>query len=411
MELAEKYKKIASLMPAADLKQYCKDTGLRGYSKFNKAGLVDFIATSKSEEELKEFIETTGKKKLESTLKDADRLLNRAPVSGETLTSLNTSGSKVTASFKGMNWNTEFSANVNKIGEPSFEFSCDCRISDSGGLCVHYWTVVLNLISRGQVKPGILGDFEDIVKKRVKAITGKLKEQELEDVSAIAEDLSGLSLDEILKSKTMGTRFNKARAELGLVTPKSTKKIPEPKKEKIVDVKFPINKLDDPANIVAKFYKLEEGNWRQSSLALLIDEEKKILSHENCMDFQMRMAREKKLCKHIIQAFLLLEEKVSRRILNDINGYRFQTTIPESAHVGAGLSSEVLETKPDIQLEDQEGLKNQLLEFLLENEDDETKISVDNLKIRFGDDSENILKIMEKEGMILEFKHGHYKPK
>ena len=42
---------------ADDLKQICRDFGIKGYSKFKKSELVEFILDSLAEEELKDLLE------------------------------------------------------------------------------------------------------------------------------------------------------------------------------------------------------------------------------------------------------------------------------------------------------------------------------------------------------------------
>lgn len=269
------------------------------------------------------------------------------------------------------------------------------------------------MIAEGDMKHEALGGFQDIAENRFKRIIKNVKEKGTKILAAAgAEDFSDLSLEEILKLKTMGTRFKKAKVELGLEAPKSTKKKPNPEKEKKVNVEFPIKETGDPASIFASFYKNDDGGWRKSSLTVMIDEKTKVLAHENCMDFQIRMLRDKKLCKHLIEMFLSLEdEPLSRRILEHLQGYKFQTIIPESSHAGTGLDAEILGAEPEIQLDDQEGLKDQLVEYLIKNEDLEKNTSLAHLSKEFGKNVKKILDILKNEGIISEYKPGYFRPK
>lgn len=123
-----------------ELKQVCRDFGLKGYSKFKKLELIDFILDSFAEEELKDFLEQKEEEIISSEIDLAIKKIN-----GEDRESIvnikvvNDKNHEIELQFKGFNWKSEsyLSITPKNINDP--ERDCDCRVGSNMGFCNHFW--------------------------------------------------------------------------------------------------------------------------------------------------------------------------------------------------------------------------------------------------------------------------------
>ena len=123
-----------------DLKQICRDFEIKGFSKFKKSELIDFILDSFAEEELKDLIEQKEGDIISSEINTAIK-----KISGEDRESLtnikvvNDKNHEIELDFKGFNWKSSsyLSITSNNIHDP--ERDCDCRVGANMGLCNHFW--------------------------------------------------------------------------------------------------------------------------------------------------------------------------------------------------------------------------------------------------------------------------------
>lgn len=122
------------------LKNTCKQYGIKGFSKFKKKELVDFLLDSLSDEEmailLKEkelIIISEGIQSAIEKINGTDREIIKD------IKIVNLKSHEVEFKFKGMNWETTsfLSITKNNIGNP--ERDCDCRIGSEMGFCGHFW--------------------------------------------------------------------------------------------------------------------------------------------------------------------------------------------------------------------------------------------------------------------------------
>ena len=387
----------------SELKKKCKIWGIRGYSKYNKADLIEFIISQRSDEEMRKFMETEGTEKLLEVFKDALDLMDGKSVSGEKFSYIESNEGKYTMAFDGMNWNTVTHVVPEKICAPDFEYNCECRNFNAGGLCIHYWFFVLYGLVTEIISKECLGQFGTLLDSNLKNIIKRGKDlQEKLDAAEVDESAP---MDELLENKTKGTRFKKAKEELGLVEGK----------EKVVEVEFP-QLLKKPAlKLRAEFFRLDDGKKNKTSLNVFIDEKNKKIAHEGCPDFQFRMMRNKQFCKHLIQVFLLLDEDIAKPIVARVAKYDFSLQIPTKKIQKAEVGENVKTVDVEVSLEDLDELKETVIEYLFEHsdtlDDDKKDLSLSVIQKEFGKNVKSVLDVLVSEGMVEEFKDGFYKIK
>ncbi|MHA1369668.1 MAG: hypothetical protein ACTSRA_08160, partial [Promethearchaeota archaeon] len=204
----------------------------------------------------------------------------------------------------------------------------------------------------------------------------------------------------------------KARVELGLETPQVKRGSKKSERERrLIEVFFNKKELGEPLHLDVGFYRVEDGDKRRSSLRILVDEREKIIAHENCPDFKIRMAPQHKFCKHLVEMLLSLDDAVARRVIELSTRSQFLSSIPAPKLKESEIPERILESVgPSVEDDNLETLKNEIMDYLMENEDDESKTSFNSLKERFGEDVESVLKILINEGMIRKTGAGNYKP-
>ncbi len=182
-----------------DLKQICRNFDIKGYSRFKKLELIDFIIDSLAEEEISALI---NEKELEIIKDSIDLAIKK--INGEdreTIDSIkivNEKDHEVEILFKGFNWeNTIFlSINPKNINNPLRD--CDCRIGANMGFCSHFWTAFIFSLKQGYFKladwslTNLPEDFEERIKS-IK-ISSPTTGENTSEVSLVDEDSPGYKL-------------------------------------------------------------------------------------------------------------------------------------------------------------------------------------------------------------------------
>jgi hypothetical protein len=154
-----------------DLKQICRDFGIKGFSKLKKSELIDYVLDSLAEEELDDLIK---QKELEIISEGINLALKK--INGEereTITDIrivNAKNHEVEISFKGFNWENSsyLSITPQNISDP--ERDCDCRIGSNLGFCGHFWVGFILSLKEGYFNLSdwtltkLPDDFEKLVK-------------------------------------------------------------------------------------------------------------------------------------------------------------------------------------------------------------------------------------------------------
>ena len=153
------------------LKQLCRNFEIKGFSKFKKSDLVEFILDSLAEEELEDLIK---QKELEIISDGVNLALKK--INGEdreTITEIkivNPKNHEVEINFKGFNWEATsyLSITPENINDP--ERDCDCRIGSNLGFCSHFWVGFILSLKEGYFKLSdwnltkLPDNFEELIK-------------------------------------------------------------------------------------------------------------------------------------------------------------------------------------------------------------------------------------------------------
>jgi len=169
------------------LKQICRELEIKGYSKFKKLELVDFILDSLSEEEYEELL---NEKELDIISNGIDVALKK--IRGEDRESIsnikivNPDSHEIEVSFSGWNWDSTsyISITPKNIDDP--ERDCDCRIGSAMGFCSHFWIGFILSLKEGYFKlqdwtltklPENFEELVDSIKISTPSIKGESKDE------------------------------------------------------------------------------------------------------------------------------------------------------------------------------------------------------------------------------------------
>ncbi|MHA1669783.1 MAG: hypothetical protein ACTSV5_04300 [Promethearchaeota archaeon] len=136
-----------------NLKNTCKEFGIKGYSKFKKNDLVKYLLDSLSEEEINSFIKDKELDLISMGIQSAIEMIKGTyRESIKDIKIINPNNHEVEFTFKGMNWETKSFLSITKenVGNP--ERDCDCRIGSEMGFCGHFWVGFIFSLKRDYFK-------------------------------------------------------------------------------------------------------------------------------------------------------------------------------------------------------------------------------------------------------------------
>ena len=135
------------------LKSICKDFGIRGYSKFKKSELVDFVLDSLAEEELKDLLEQKELGIISSEIKTAIKKIDGED--RESITSIkvvNEKDHEIELKFEGFNWDSSSYLSITSKNIHDPERDCDCRVGSNMGFCNHFWVGFIYSLKKNYFK-------------------------------------------------------------------------------------------------------------------------------------------------------------------------------------------------------------------------------------------------------------------
>ena len=192
-----------------DLKQICRDFEIKGYSKFKKSDLIDFILDSLAEEEFKEFLQ---EKEIDIITDGINLALKK--INGEDRESVveikivNPEDHEIELLFKGFNWEVQSYLSITPKNIQNPERDCDCRIGANMGFCSHFWVGFIYSLKQDWFKLKdwsltiLPTNFEEKIKS-IKLVDGQLGEKGekiKEPAVLIDESSSGAKLMRYLDS-------------------------------------------------------------------------------------------------------------------------------------------------------------------------------------------------------------------
>ncbi|MBY8981030.1 MAG: Rho termination factor N-terminal domain-containing protein [Candidatus Lokiarchaeota archaeon] len=136
-----------------DLKQICRDFEIKGFSKFKKSELIEFILDSLAEEELKDLLEQKEGDIISNEINTALKKINGEDRESITFIKvINDKNHEIEFKFKGFNWEvgSYLSITPNNINDPDRD--CDCRVGSNMGLCNHFWVGVIYSLKKNYFK-------------------------------------------------------------------------------------------------------------------------------------------------------------------------------------------------------------------------------------------------------------------
>ena len=157
-----------------ELKQTCRDFGIKGYSKFKKSEIIEFILDSLAEEEFKDLLEQKEGDIISSEINRAIAKINGEDEESITnIKVINDKNHEIELKFKGFKWDSGsyLSITLKNINDP--ERDCDCRVGSNMGLCNHFWVGFIYSLKKNYFKLSdwkltpLPKDFENKVEKIV----------------------------------------------------------------------------------------------------------------------------------------------------------------------------------------------------------------------------------------------------
>ncbi|MBD3230156.1 MAG: hypothetical protein GF329_18400 [Candidatus Lokiarchaeota archaeon] len=192
LDLNAKFKIFLNSRTKAELKDiirdyndYCvkndkKEYKIRGYSKYKKYELADFIIDSLPAEEKERIFKNIQQETLDKLFNDGLNLYlgkdkrenfeNKEEIDGLEV------GYKY--KFKGFSWDGEIDILItddNKIDD----FRCTCRTGQAGGFCMHFFAGIIDLIKSDVLDPESLGVFFDLSDSQIE----KLQEKKTKEIA------------------------------------------------------------------------------------------------------------------------------------------------------------------------------------------------------------------------------------
>ncbi len=166
-----------------DLKQICRDFEIKGFSKFKKSELVDFILDSLAEEEFKELLNQKEIDIISDGITLALKMINGEDrESVAEIKIVNPDNHEIELLFKGFNWEVQSYLSVTSKNIQNPERDCDCRIGSNMGFCSHFWIGFIYSLKQNWFKlkdwslTVLPNDFEEKIKS-IKLVEGQLGEE------------------------------------------------------------------------------------------------------------------------------------------------------------------------------------------------------------------------------------------
>jgi hypothetical protein len=136
-----------------ELKQICRDHEVKGYSKFKKDELIEFIKDSLSEEEIFEFLEEREVGIISREFAIALSIINNKHKEKiEKVKIVNPDKHEIEISYTAFNWDSSNMVSINDTNIKDCERDCDCIIGRDGGFCCHFFIGFIKSFQLGYFK-------------------------------------------------------------------------------------------------------------------------------------------------------------------------------------------------------------------------------------------------------------------
>jgi len=146
-------KYLLQSLNAEGLKSICKDFDIKGYSKYKKSELIDFILDSLAEEELKELLKQNEEEIISKDIQTAIAKINGED--RESITNIKVvddNNHEIELKFKGFNWESASYLSITSKNIHDPERDCDCRVGSNMGFCNHFWVGFIYSLKKNYFK-------------------------------------------------------------------------------------------------------------------------------------------------------------------------------------------------------------------------------------------------------------------
>ncbi len=146
-------KYLLQSLNADGLKQICRDFGIKGFSKFKKSELIDFVLDSLAEEEQKDLLDQKEGDIISKEINTAIKKINDED--RESITEIkvvNDKNHEIELKFKGFNWDSSSYLSITSENIHDPERDCDCRVGSNMGLCNHFWVGFIYSLKKNYFK-------------------------------------------------------------------------------------------------------------------------------------------------------------------------------------------------------------------------------------------------------------------
>jgi len=146
-------KYLLQSLNADGLKQICRDFGIKGFSKFKKSELIDFVLDSLAEEEQKDLLDQKEGDIISKEINTAFKKINGED--RESITEIkvvNEKNHEIELKFKGFNWDSSSYLSITSKNIHDPERDCDCRVGSNMGLCNHFWVGFIYSLKKNYFK-------------------------------------------------------------------------------------------------------------------------------------------------------------------------------------------------------------------------------------------------------------------
>ena len=257
--------------------EYCaandlKERKLKGYSKKNKAELMDFLLSSLSEEEKERIFLKKEDEFIRDLILAGQKILDGKDTANK-LSKYEQEGMQHNFLFKGFTWETKTGVEIGKKKDYKDHY-CSCKIAESGGYCSHLFAAIKKLYKENKLN---LNTFPiKISKENIKLIEETAEGKDVD----VAEDIdiflspdyeikvdgmkvtmkwggqyAGSSVKDLSKEQTKkSSKKKEIDVELWLAK-KVTEKITDPLKR---GAKAPRRIKKDKINIISRIMKEEK---------------------------------------------------------------------------------------------------------------------------------------------------------
>ncbi len=133
-----------------ELKEICRSFNIKGFSKFGKEDLTNFLIDSLAEEEVAELLK---EREMDIISREIDRAFNiirgDERESVQNIKIINPKEHEIEIKFKGFRWTNELYLSIKDTNIFDPERICECRIGSAGGFCPHFWVGFIVSLKKG----------------------------------------------------------------------------------------------------------------------------------------------------------------------------------------------------------------------------------------------------------------------